>query len=489
LAQTAETIAAPAAADSASTRIGWLALGAILILAAVLRVHAISGASIWFDESISWYEASQDFPAMIALMARDVHPPLHSSILHFVILAFGDSEAALRWPSAILGVAAVAAIFWVGRLIDGPTTGILAAALLCLSGFHIHYSQEARPYALLALTATLFTGTLIRALQTDRRTWHGLSALAALFLLYSHAYGQLLWFSLALAAIAHALVRRDPEPKVLVRWAAGQAIAVLAFLPWAGILAWHYKQMALTGRAWLQRPDGAYMLDIIRSLGSGRLMTLALLAGAVLAFVPLPRWLAANGHRRAAQGAHGLDRWLLIAWLLGPLLLALITSLVSQPILMPRYLIGSLPAALILASEGFTRLSRLWGKWVVGLPIIGAAVNLYVYQPPRHEDARAMVKAYAEQAAPGDCVFLNQPGLEHEIRYYHRDLPPCFIGSYRAADIAPWTVAAPRAWMFFGYGDPDERRKIFESLSAHGWEARPVMSGYGLSLLLAEPVK
>jgi hypothetical protein len=33
---------------------------------------------------------------------------------------------------------------------------VLAAAILAVSGFHIHYSQEARMYPLLALTATLY---------------------------------------------------------------------------------------------------------------------------------------------------------------------------------------------------------------------------------------------------------------------------------------------------------------------------------------------
>ncbi len=191
-------------ADWASRRTTWLALGALLILAAILRLHGISLASIWFDESSSWQQATQPFPEMIRLTALDVHPPLYNSILYLFIHAFGDSETVLRLPSAILGVAGVAATFWVGSLVGGRITGFVAALLLCLSRFHIDYSQDARPYALLALTATIFVGAAIRALESNRRGWHVASCVAALLLLYSHAYGGLLWLSLAIVVAVSA---------------------------------------------------------------------------------------------------------------------------------------------------------------------------------------------------------------------------------------------------------------------------------------------
>ncbi len=503
---TTEPVAAPpTAAKTVSARICWLALGAILILATVLRLHGISAASLWFDESISWHQASQPVLAMIALMTADVHPPLYNTILHFFILAFGDdTEALVRLPSAIMGVAGVAAIFWVASLIDGRTTGFLAALLLCLSGYHIHYSQEARPYALLALTATLFAGTLIRALETNRSSWHAASSGAALFLLYSHAYGGLLWLCLGFAAIAGAKIRRNPEPKILARWAAWQAIAVLLFLPWAGILAWRYKVIVTNG-FWIQKPDTPFMLDFVRNLASGDLMALGLIAGATVALIPLaliprPLNLLARGRdvgveigaaSRRPQAEHHeiLCRWLLIAWLLGPPLLALIASLISQPVLIDRYVICSLPAWLILASMGVCRLSRIWGKWVLALAIAGMIANQYFYEPQRHENARAMVAAYIERAAPGDCLFVASRDLSLEVGFYLRNPPPCFAASHLAVNFKPWALAAPRAWLYLGFIKPDNQRALFDNLQAHAWQAQSIMSSWGVSLFLAEPAK
>ena len=401
---------APAEVKSASSLICWLAFGAVLIVAAILRLHAISAASLWLDEATTWSEARRDFWPMIGAMTKDVHPPLHNSILHVVILAFGDTEAALRLPSALLGVAAVAAIFWVGSLFGGRATGFLAAGLLCLSGFHIHYSQEARPYALLALTATLFAGATLRALETDRQRWHAASFAAALLLLYSHNYGLLLWLSLAIAVFVGAKTWRDPGASTLTRWAAWQAVAALLFLPWAVIVVGQYRHTAADG-FWIPRPDLFFLSDVVEANASGGFMALALAAGAVLALVPPSRFFdGAAGVRGSAESHAASRRLFFIAWLLGPLLIGLIASLISQPILVDRYVICSLPAWLILAAAGFSRLQRMWGKWVPAAVIAGAIANLSFYQPETHEDARAIAAAYVGQAKAGG-VCLRVPLL------------------------------------------------------------------------------
>lgn len=41
----------------------------ILVLAAALRLYDLDGASLWFDEAASWYQASQPFSGVIASTA------------------------------------------------------------------------------------------------------------------------------------------------------------------------------------------------------------------------------------------------------------------------------------------------------------------------------------------------------------------------------------------------------------------------------------
>jgi len=472
-----------------NTRLCWLGLAIILVVAALLRLHAIAAASLWLDEATTWAEARRDFWPMIAAMTRDVHPPLHNSILHLVILAFGDTESALRLPSAVLGVAGVAAIFWAGSLFDGRATGFLAAALLCLSGFHIHYSQEARPYALLALSATLFAGATLRALETDRRRWHAASFAAALLLLYSHNYGLLLWLSLAIAVFVSARAWRDPGAGILARWAAWQVMAALLYLPWAVIVAGQYQRNVADG-FWIPRPNLSFLRELIEDNASGGFMALALAAGAILALAPPSRLLDGVAGVRDTAGSHAATRRLLVvAWLLGPLLMGLIASLISQPILVDRYVICSLPAWLILAAAGFNRLQRRWGKWVLAAVVAGAIANLPFYHRVTHEDARAIAAAYVAQAKAEECVYVFRPYSAAAVEYYLRNRPSCFQRAKAVTDITPWTLASPRAWLFLGYLPNKERQALAESLQAHGWQARAVIFNPSVSLLALEPTK
>ena len=141
----------------------------VVLLAAGLRFHDLDRTSLWLDEAVSWQQASQPFLEMIAATARDNYPPLHNIILHVTIALFGDGETALRAPSALLGVANVYVLYLLGSALWDRTTGLIAALLLTVSGFHVWYSTEARMYALLAFTATLFVLTVVYA--TRRPNW------------------------------------------------------------------------------------------------------------------------------------------------------------------------------------------------------------------------------------------------------------------------------------------------------------------------------
>lgn len=95
---------------------------------------------------------------------------------------------ALRSLSAVLGVALVFVMYELGRRLADRRVGIAAALLAAVSEFLVHYSQEARSYALLALLTALSSLCLFRLL--DR--WSGWSAVAyaaVITFLYTHVYG------------------------------------------------------------------------------------------------------------------------------------------------------------------------------------------------------------------------------------------------------------------------------------------------------------
>ena len=66
-------------------------------------------------------------------------------------LHLGDSVAWIRGLSVIFAVAAIPAIFLLGRKMLGTSFGLISALLLSVNAFQVRYAQEARSYSLLVL--------------------------------------------------------------------------------------------------------------------------------------------------------------------------------------------------------------------------------------------------------------------------------------------------------------------------------------------------
>jgi uncharacterized membrane protein len=90
--------------------------------------------------------------------SSDTHPPGYYIAMLPWTHAFGTSLRSLRLPSALLGLACIPLLYWLGVLMGSPLSGALAAALLALSGYHVFWTRVARMFALecfLGLAATV----------------------------------------------------------------------------------------------------------------------------------------------------------------------------------------------------------------------------------------------------------------------------------------------------------------------------------------------
>ena len=136
-------------------REGWalLALLAIMFLGAVLRFYGLDFQSLWGGELASWDLGGRD---TISEVVRDgTQPPLYFLILHFAGWIFGDSEWALRLPSAVAGWLCIPAIYLLGKKLYSEREGIMAALFVAVLWAPVYYGQEARPYAMLILLSIL----------------------------------------------------------------------------------------------------------------------------------------------------------------------------------------------------------------------------------------------------------------------------------------------------------------------------------------------
>lgn len=153
-------------------RARWLALAAILILAAGLRLWGLGTAPLWLDETSSLWFSSQSWRFLWAEVPRiETHPPFYYMILKAWTGYAGTAEAALRAPSALFSLGVVICVFLAGRMVGraqagwaqaGWALGLTAAALAALWKLQLVYAQDARPYALGAMGVALMMAGALR---------------------------------------------------------------------------------------------------------------------------------------------------------------------------------------------------------------------------------------------------------------------------------------------------------------------------------------
>ena len=120
----------------------------IVIGGFALRLYRLGAQSLWYDETVSAYLASQSIPRLVAHTAGDIHPPGYYVFLHLWLRLAGDSEFALAFFSLVFGVLLIALSFALARRLLGQTAALWSALLVATSPYNVWYSQEVRMYTL-----------------------------------------------------------------------------------------------------------------------------------------------------------------------------------------------------------------------------------------------------------------------------------------------------------------------------------------------------
>ncbi len=141
----------------------------IVALASALRSWQIENPSFDYDEVYELVHRTTDLSVLIS--RYDGFPPLYRWLVAWVMELTGSDQSA-RWFSAVFGVATVAVVGWLGKIIAGPRVGLMAALLLAFSANHVQISQHARGYSLYLFFASLIMLTAWRLRTSDLwRDW------------------------------------------------------------------------------------------------------------------------------------------------------------------------------------------------------------------------------------------------------------------------------------------------------------------------------
>ncbi len=316
----------------------FLATG-LLLVAFLIATVDLRRDSLWNDEAwTAWAIRSPYVRDMLQRVEADVHPPLYFLLIGIPERFTGDSVLALRWPSALFSMIALAVTYALGKQIVDRRTGLIALTLLGTASFFVYYAREARMYSLLMALAALATWFYVRwRLQpTIWRTM--LYSLSIAALLYTHYAGIFVIASHILHAIITQLFRTT---RVKGKWyllPVPYIAAAVLYAPWVPIFL---RQMQSNPNGPLAIPLAtnwatvAALLLILTS-GSWGLMAVSFVLGSAL-----PR-----------LKQYGSTILLLVLWLLVTPIGLLALNTWFAPVYQVRYTIGMLPAEALLLAYG-----------------------------------------------------------------------------------------------------------------------------------------
>jgi mannosyltransferase len=218
----ANATGAPAASRSSSGTL--LSVGAVTLLAAIVRIPTLGLQSYDFDESYTLRVVGGSFAHMLHGVASSESSPPAYYLLAWLWRDVVDSgEFGFRLLPAIAGVALVPVVYELGRTLGSSRVAMIAAAIVATSPYLVFYSQEARAYSLFALLSTLGLLFCVRAIQTPTNTAFALWAAVSLAAIATHYFA---FFPFA-GQIAAFLLFRTPARRV----AAWGGLVVIAAIP------------------------------------------------------------------------------------------------------------------------------------------------------------------------------------------------------------------------------------------------------------------
>jgi mannosyltransferase len=447
-----------------------VALGAMLILAALLRTHALDRKSLWDDEIFSLnalgiHSVAEAPPAwssipwnVIRYYRADNHPPFFFLLLGVWIKIFGSGTTAARMLPVVISLATLPVLYLLARRIfQDETTGLIAAALSASSAYLVFFSQEVRMYPLVMLLSCLsclfFLDMLEKGTPAASAAFAAVSALG----LYTHYY----YVFLLLFQAAYWVFARGRRVAPFVR---SLGWIFLAIVPWLPVLLYQvsYKNHSdLWIRNTGQYPAGLKSLalqwvGILFRFMAGenfiypntprglRSVCIVLAGAAILVLIARP------GLWRRRYG------WFLAGWLASPLLAGSLadTFFQTRTLEASKYFIASYPALILILSAAIRSFPlresapALLAAW---LWLNGNGLAAY-YRSPSPVEWRAIASHLSSTADDHDLLIAPEPRVYTCVSFYLR---------------------RPMAALQFPYGTPPEhvlsRIRTLESQPRRLW--------------------
>lgn len=401
---------------------------AIVALAFFLQCFLLAGPGLWHDEGISVYIASKSLREILRETGKTDHPPLYFILLHFWIGLAGKSEFSLRFFSVFWGVISVALLYPLGVRIFRAENARIAMLLLAFSPFFIRYAQEVRGYTLWVTLLLLSCYLLGRGWRENALRFWIAYAISTLGALYTHFLSILALASLLGYIIIRRILRADGRLFPWPRRALGLSFLSIAlgFSPWVPHFLSQIEFNATYWRGTLNLSkalrEWLYAFAVGETL-SGPWADFG--TTLFLAFMLLGLTTAFLRYRTQKPLFFSLFYPAFIILTFASLLFLLT---LNHPKYHPRYLLPTLPLAIILLSGGMAKVPRLSPLFVLALLWTDfLSLKGYYFNPAlSRDDFRTVVEYINQNAQPGDGVILVGGHFFPVFEYYNRMALPVY---------------------------------------------------------------
>ena len=401
-----------------------------------LRLWHLGAKSLWLDEGATVALARASWPHFAWVWW---HGEAELQTIYFLLMRGwvhgGLSEYWLRLPSALFAIASIPLLYVVARKFMGATAALAAAALLAFSPTHIYFSQEARSYTLAILLVLLSTYFFLLAVEGGRARDWAMWTVFGIAAFYAHDFAALV----IVVQAASLLFKPSPVP-----WRKLLLCGSITFL--AAIPGLTYPLRASPENlhfVWMPRGSPKEIWHLAMFFGGSGIKVAFALALWIAGIVAILR------KRRRAEAETWWRGMLIMLWaILPPLILGLIS--LRQPLFLDRYMVFSLPAAILLAGLGIDLLRRceIGVLLATVLCLLSIPTILKQYEKPR-EDWRGASNLILSSAAPGDAVvffpFYTRVMLDYYRDRYGAAAPPLHVfapGYYAGGEDARNLLAA-----------------------------------------------
>jgi mannosyltransferase len=382
-------------------------IGASVLASLVLGAVTIGREPLRNDEVLTLMLAERSGGDWLSELPHRQNGLLFDVVLWPVVHLGATSAAVIRIPALLAVAGAVVLCAIVGSRLAGRRVGALAAFLFALHPAAVFFGQEVRPYGFVLLFSLLAVWALLRALERPSLWRFGAYVLSVAAVGYSHD------FALITVAAHPALVVGHPNRAARRGFVLALGLPALLLIPLVVFAPPDWGSSALS---WISPATPGRVAETIDLIMGGA----ALAIGGTVALL----WALVSPTARARAGSlmASVPRTyaFLGLWLTLPTIVLYLISQ-HQPVLMPRYAVGSVPAfclALAIALSLLRPRLAVVAAVVAAAWLLGQSVQDDVVV--EKNDWPGVAGYIASTAAPGERVILfGDPLVAANALFYY----------------------------------------------------------------------